>query len=110
MLPALHFAGSSRLLGRFRSPPALLALSTLLGLIVLATNAVLVTRVVAALGGSLPVLLAALLFSACYAAVCVRLVWSDIAALTRRLAKHIGSLCTILRYKLSACCWTFCGL
>ena len=109
MLPALHFAASSRLLGRFRSPPALLVASTALGLVVLATNAVLVSKVVEALGGSPLVFTLALIGSAMYSALCVRLVWDDLTNLCRRSGRLVASMCTLLRYKFSDCCWLLCG-
>ena len=104
MLPALHFAASAHLLGRFRSPPILLAVSTLLGLVVLTTNGVLVVRVVHALGDSGKVLLCAAVGSALYAAVCIRLVWDDLVAFVRRLGRLIGSSGTWIRYR----CWDGC--
>ena len=109
MLPALHFAASNRLLGRFRSPPLMLAVSACLGLIVLATNAVLVVRVVEALGPSPLVLTIAAILSTIYTAVCVRLVWTDIVAGVRRLGRVSGSVGTILRYKLADCCYSLCS-
>ena len=109
MLPVLHFSASSTLLGQFRSPPLLMAVSTTLALVVLATNAVLVWRVVDALEHPL-VIGAWTLGAAVYTSVCVRFVWDDLRASARRVRRAIGSSCTIVRYKLEDCWWTCCGL
>ena len=42
MLPALHFAAAPHILGGFRSPPSLMALTTCLALVVLFTNSLVI--------------------------------------------------------------------
>ena len=53
MLPALHFAAAPHILGGFRSPPSLMALTTCLALVVLFTNSIVIGGVIAALGFTL---------------------------------------------------------
>ena len=109
MLPVLHFAAAPRLMGRFRSPPLMLALSTFLALVVLATNGLLLDGVISALGPSPAVFVAVGLGGILYSLVCLRMVWGDLEACTSRLVRVLGSCGTILRYKIEDCFWALCG-
>ena len=107
MLPALHFAASAPLLGRFRSHPMLMVVSTALAAVVLGTNAYFIWSFVDALERTTAVVAAATIGTSAYAFICLRLVWDDIRAAGRRLCRllcgGLGSSAAYLRYKLARC-------
>lgn len=109
MLPVLHFAAAQRLMGRFRSPPLMMTLSTFLATVVLVTNGLLVDGVIAALGASPAVVVSVGAGVVLYAAVCLRMVWSDFKSSGQRVLRILGSCGTILRYKAEDCFWALCG-
>ena len=76
MLPVLHFTASRRLMGRFRSRPLMLAITTTLALLVMAINVYLVIQFFD--GMSAAVVACICVYGVFYFGVCVAMVWDDL--------------------------------
>ena len=76
MLPVLHFTASRRLMGRFRSRPLMLAITTTLALLVMAINVYLVIQFFD--GMSTAVVACICVYGVFYFGVCVAMVWDDL--------------------------------
>jgi hypothetical protein len=86
----LHFAASTRRLGRFASSAPLQLVSTALSAIVLGTNLALIWSIVDKLEPTPVVLGSAVVGGTLDFGVCARLVWEDLTGTARRLRRRLG--------------------
>jgi len=88
MLPVLHFAAQKDLLGRFRSGMCLTVISTVLALLVIGVSVVLIVQFIADYPPG--AIAAVCVYGVLYFGVCIRMVWSEIVAITHWAASLLG--------------------
>ena len=88
----IHFAASTKRLGRFASSAPLQLVSTALSAIVLGTNLTLIWSIVDKLEPTPVVLGSAVVGGTLYFGVCARLVWEDLTGAARRLTDSPNDL------------------